>query len=122
MARQRPSHGGTKRRNAEWFVDGGNVGGKFAYPTTPGHIIHAEDGEIRKVLPHPRDELGAAKPRHVVIGDDEIESRREAWPDFGQSLFCAGCARNHRGLTQNLNKNVGTLAQLLLTYTIRLTL
>src|SRR5207237_1035723 len=42
-------------------------------PTSPGHIIHVEDGESGKVLPHPGNQLGTAETRHVVVGDDEVE-------------------------------------------------
>ena len=73
MTRQQPADGGSKRRNAERFVDRGHVGGKFANPATPGDIIHVEDGEGGKVLPHPGNELGTAETGHIVVGDDEIE-------------------------------------------------
>jgi hypothetical protein len=74
VAGQQPSHCSTKRRNAERFVDGGNVEGKFAYPTAARDIIHVKDGQSGKVLPHPGNELGTAETGHVVVGDYEIES------------------------------------------------
>jgi hypothetical protein len=80
VARQQSSHGGTQRRDAEWLVNGGNVGGKIAHPAAPGDVINVKNGKRREVLPYPGDELGPAETGHVIVGDDEIE-------------FGLGCAR-----------------------------
>jgi hypothetical protein len=73
LPRQQSSHSGTKRRDPEWLVDGGNIGGKRPHSTTPGDVVYLEYGKGRKILPDSGNQFGTGETRHVVIGDDKIE-------------------------------------------------
>ena len=88
LPRLQSSHGGTKRRNAERLVDGGDVGGKGPYSSTPGNVVHkAIVGES------PADE--GPNHRLVVDYEDAVGHRRTPARGLAESVLCNNCTKFH---------------------------
>src|SRR3954467_8404778 len=70
---EEPSDGVLKRCNTERLVDRGYILWKGVDSLAPADIVNMKDGQVRKILSHSLDQLGAAQPGHIVVGDDHIE-------------------------------------------------